>query len=469
MARRLFPGWMALLSAASVVLALRPLGANDAPAGGPAATLWTFEADVTPPLGHRLLTGLRKPATAVDEPLLARGFVLIPSGQPALVYCAVDWAEIRNDAYDRWRDALAEAAGTTRERVLVSALHPHDAPLADLTAQRLLEKAHVDGQIIDLEFHERAVQGAADALRQGRERARTVTHVGVGAAAASGLASNRRYLRPDGTPSYGRYSAGGSDEARTAPEGDIDPLVRSLSFWDGDTPLVVLSTYATHPMSVYGTSRISPDFPGRARALRQVKTPQALQIYAAGASGNITVGKFNDGRIESREVFAERLASAMEAAYDGRVMTPLERIAFRTLPLTLDPRAATEFSAESLQAKLEDSGDPHGQELAALGLSWRRRCEPGQPIDVPAIDLGPAQILLLPAEIYVEYQLFAQALRPDQSILTIGYGECGPGYIPVERAWDEGDENLRGWCWVAPGQQPRIESLLRELLGAAAQ
>jgi hypothetical protein len=102
-----------------------------------------------------------------------------------------------------------------------------------------------------------------------------------------------------------------------------------------------------------------------------------------------------------------------------------------------------------------------------MGLSWRKRVASGQPIDMPVIDLGPAQLILLPAEIYVEYQLAAQALRPDRFVMAIGYGECAPGYIPIERAWQEGDENLRDWCWVAPGMQPRIELLMKTLLRGA--
>ena len=35
----------------------------------------------------------------------------------------------------------------------------------------------------------------------------------------------------------------------------------------------------------------------------------------------------------------------------------------------------------------------------------------------------PAQLVLLPAESYVEYQLLAQKLRPDDFVLVMGYGE----------------------------------------------
>ena len=53
---------------------------------------------------------------------------------------------------------------------------------------------------------------------------------------------------------------------------------------------------------------------------------------------------------------------------------------------------------------------------------------------MPVLDFGMAQLLLLPGESYVEYQLLAQEPRPDSFVVTMGYGECAPGYIPTEQA-----------------------------------
>src|SRR5688572_11161661 len=81
--------------------------------------LASFTTDVTPPLGHALMGGGIAPAQRIDDPLFAHGFVLSNGGNP-IVFVAVDWCEIRNDAYDRWRAVLAKAARTTRERVLAT-------------------------------------------------------------------------------------------------------------------------------------------------------------------------------------------------------------------------------------------------------------------------------------------------------------------------------------------------------------
>jgi hypothetical protein len=61
-------------------------------------------------------------------------------------------------------------------------------------------------------------------------------------------------------------------------------------------------------------------------------------------------------------------------------------------------------------------------------------------------------------------QLLAQQLRPDSFVCVAGYGECAPGYIPIERAWVEDDTNLHDWCWVAPGAEQRMTTALEAAL-----
>ncbi|MBP6600605.1 MAG: hypothetical protein KA250_02295 [Verrucomicrobiales bacterium] len=432
--------------------------------------LATFSADVTPPLGHTLFTGRWKPAEAIESPLEARGWVLLPpgkSGEKPIVCCVVDWSEIRNDAYDRWRDALAEAAGTTRERTFVSTIHQHDTPLADLEAQRILEAAGSKHQVIDLEFHEKIVVRVATALRESLASAEKITHLGTGRGRVEQIASNRRYQLADGTVRYNRMSSTHDLSARRAPEGEIDPFVSALSFWNADHAIAVLSVYATHPMSYYGNGIVGSDFPGIARAARQTAAPGTFQIYASGCSGNVTAGKFNDGSPENRPILAKRLEEGMAAALAATKRVPLSSMEFRLERVRLEPRESRGFSVAELQAVIASDGDARAHGMAALGLSWRARADdPAYDIDLPALKLndGSVNLLLLPGEIYVEYQLAAQAMAPDAFVMTLGYGESAPGYLPIERAWAENDSNLGDWCWVAPGMEERMKAAIRSLL-----
>lgn len=428
--------------------------------------LATFSADVTPPIGSPLFAV--RPAKQIVDPLFARGFVLL-GGERPVVLCAVDWLEIRNDAHDRWREALADAAETTRERVLLTSVHQHDAPIADLEAQRIIERAGVDSQVIGLEFHERCVQRAATALKDSLPRSRPVTHLGLGQAKVEKIASNRRIVRPDGTIDHGRGSAsGGNPLYRDADEGALDPWLKTISFWRDGQPLAALSSYATHPMSYYGQGEVSADFPGLARARRQADDAGVFQIYASGCSGNVTAGKYNDGSRENRPILAGRLYQGMLAAWEATRRQPLARLAFRSVPLRLEPRQSPGFTEADLKKTLlEKTATPFSAFAkcrAALGLSWLKRAAAGQPIDVAALDFGPAQIILLPAEAYVEYQLYAQSVRPESFVMALGYGESAPGYIPIDRAWEENDSNLRDWCWVAPGAEKVMKEAVRTAL-----
>jgi hypothetical protein len=145
----------------------------------------------------------------------------------------------------------------------------------------------------------------------------------------------------------------------------------------------------------------------------------------------------------------------------------IEQVEFRNMPMTLDVRSSTGFSETELRDRLkEEPKDKLGfrQCLAALGLSWQKRVAAGQPIDVPVVDFGGAAVLLLPAESYVEFQLAAQKIRPDDFILVAGYGECGSGYIPFERAWQENDGNLSDWCWIDPGGEKKMHVAIEKAL-----
>jgi hypothetical protein len=452
---------------ALLLLALAPLllGTTARAADKPAFRLATFSADVTPPLGHPCMGGGVAPAARIDDPLFANGLVLLGQGPP-IVLVGVDWCEIRNDAYERWRTVLAKAAGTTPERVLVASLHQHDAPVADLEAQRLLEQHRAAGKICDRDFHEQAVQRVARALRASLRRPRRITHFGTGRAKVDRVASNRRTLGADGKPSYGRMSATRDATLRGRPEETVDPWLRTLSFWDGDQPVAAVSCYAVHPMSYYGKGDVSSDFVGLARKRRQADDPKVFQIYLSGCSGNVVAGKYNDGATENRPVLADRIYQAMRAAWQGTERRPLVRLDFRRVRLRLEPRGGAGFTVADLEKRLTSDKRPFGQCLAALGLSWRKRADAGHKIDVPALDFGAAQFVLMPAEAYVEFQLLAQKLRPDVFVVVAGYGECAPGYIPIERAWREGDGNLDDWCWVAPGAERAMTDALNQVLRA---
>jgi hypothetical protein len=381
-----------------------------------------------------------------------------------VVLVAVDWCELRNGAYDHWREALAKAAGTNRERVLVSCLHQHDAPVCDSGAQDLLDQVGLQNELYDREFHAACLERVSLAVTECLKKTRPVTHIGLGQAKVEKVASSRRVVTGNGKIDFNRYSSSGGDSFHsTAPDGLIDPYLKTVSFWNGDEPLLAISSYATHPMSYYGRGGVSADFVGLARRLHQRDDQKVFQIFVTGCSGDVTAGKYNDGSPAMRPLLADRLHQGMKAAWANTKRQPLEKVAFRSQPLELPFHEGAEFTKSALEKILNDpEAKTSDRILVAMSLSSRKRIDKGQAIDLPCLDLGPANLVVLPGEAFVGFQLLAQELRPDSFVMAIGYGECWPGYIPTQFAFEDGFNH--DWRWVSPGCEKRIKAALVQVL-----
>lgn len=429
----------------------------------PKYRLASFSADVTIPLNHRCMGILPTKSKKIVDRLYAHGFVLLGAEQP-IVFCAVDWCEIRNGAYDQWRDALAAAAGTSRQRVLVASLHQHDAPVVDRGAAKLLAEVGLAGELYDESFHDETVRRVAQALKESLADSVPVTHVGTGQAKVEKIASNRRVVYPDGRVSFGRGSRSGASPFHAEqPEGLIDPYLKTLSFWNGDTPVLALHSYATHPMSYYGRGEVTSDFVGLARERRQRDDFSIQQIYASGCSGDVTAGKFNDGSHAARLLLVDRLYRAMVAAWKETKRVPLEQVDFRHAKLELPYSEHPSLRKAALTAALHNKQlTVEKRILAAMSLSSRQRVEAGHHIDLPCVDLCRAKLVLFPGEAFLGYQLMAQQMQPDAFVMSIGYGECWPGYIPTKAAFDDRFHDV--WLWVGRGSEAKIRAALRSVL-----
>jgi len=423
-----------------------------------------FSVDATPPVGTPLAYD---PNLGTLHPLSCRGIVLIGKERP-IVLCAVDWIAISNEGQTAFRNALAKAAGTDPDRVAVHVLHQHDAPRCDLTTEALLKERGLEGRFYDSPFALEVIARAAAAVKVATEKARPVTHIGLGQAEVERVASNRRIVGIDGKVQYVRFTACTDPKIRAMPAGTIDPLLRAISFWNGDEAVAVLTYYATHPQSYYRKGLCTPDFPGLARDQRQDATT-IPHIHFDGAGGNIGAGKWNDGSHENRQALADRMADGMARAWKATVKTPIkpEDVAWRKVPVALPPAAHLDEAA--LLKTLDDPKQPAvDRASAARKLVWLRRCLKGETIDVTCLVVGRARVLHMPGELFVEYQLAASAVRPDLFVAMAAYGEGAPGYIGTEVAYAQGGyETSERASQVAPGVEKVLINAINQLLRRA--
>jgi len=444
------------VSFAAIVTVLTPCPMVGHAAENKPLRISTFKVDATPPVGSPLCDGAVLPVQTVEDPLSARGLILLADGEP-IVLCAVDWVGVGNAGYDAWRKALADAAGTSPHRVALHTLHQHDAPGCDFLAEKLLADAKFSGAMFNVEFARRTIDATAAAVRESLKNPRTVTHLGLGRAKVDRVAANRRVLGEDGKVKHVRWSFTDNAEARAAPEGDIDPWMQSVSFWDGDKPLVDVTYYATHPQSWHNRGAVSGDTIGLARAQRERETPEVTHIHFNGASGNVTVGKYYDGTRESRAELASRLADGMRASWKDVKRRPINaaEVGWRFEPVELP--VSPWMVEKELQTTLADATKGSKERVrCAMDLAWMTRCKEKQPIDLSCLRLGTVYVLHMPAELFIEYQLAAQRMRPEDTVLMAAYGDYGAGYIGTEISYTQGGYETG----IASRTAPQVEQVL---------
>lgn len=395
----------------------------------------TFDLDVTPPVGSMMAYD---PVRRIGElGLRCRGIVISGSGKP-IVLCAFDWIGIANESHDAFRNVLAEAAGTTPERVAVHCLHQHDAPRSDFTAEQLLHHAGAtDLGSLESSFQRATLEKLEQVVQVALTKAQEITHVGFGSAMVQQVASNRRLLGPDGNVKATRYTTCRDEALRAEPEGTIDPELNCIVFYHDQQPVASLTYYACHPQSYYRTGVPSPDFPGIARIIRGQDTPGTMHLHFNGAGGNIGAGKYNDGNKANRLILAARVADAMKDAFENAEPFPVDAdsVDWTVAPVALPP--APHLNRENLQSQIQ-SGTAVERQAAAANLAWLGRCQSGHEILLGCLSIGDIRVLHMPGELFVEYQLAAKKMDPDLQVAMAAYGDYGPGYIGTEIAYGQG-------------------------------
>ena len=423
--------------------------------------LATFRFDVTPPKGHSLCGGWIRPVVGVDDPLEAMGYVLLGIGKP-IVVCAVDWTGLANSAHIQWRKALADAAKTTIDRVAVQCVHQHNAPFACMDAQAIVQEQGDLPDIVNPVFFDRCLKNAGDAVTKSLKKTTPVTHIAHGEARVEKVAANRRIIGLNGKLISQRGSSSRKPEHHRFPEGLIDPMLKTVAFYNGNKKLVASHFYACHPMSYYGDGRVSADFCGLARRRMQKQEPDCLHLYFNGCGGNIGAGKYNNGSKEARIELTQRMFDGITTSNATLKPEPIRSFAWETEDILppLDPR----FNEEQLLVGIRNKTNRVvARNRPSYTVAFIRRVKEGIPITLSSLHVNDISMLHLPAESFIEYQLRAQAIAPNRFVACAAYGDGGPWYIPVKEAYPQGGYAV-GVAWCSPQIDPLMSNGIQTLL-----
>lgn len=420
----------------------------------PVYRLATFQADVSPPLGKQVDIGFRKETVEIEHPALLKG-ILLEAGTERYVLAAIDYSGLCNDSHLWLRQRLAEGAETQPEFVALQAVHQHTTVCLDANAAALLYADQPELLQGMRDFEEEIGQRVAGAVRAARSQLRPVRELGVSRGRVEQVASNRRLPLPDGRI-QARMSSTRDPQLQALPEGNIDPWLRTITFYGDAQPLAQLHYYATHPQSYYGDQRCTWDVPGIARERLQQETG-VFQVYFTGCAGDVAMGKYNEGTPEARALLAERLYQGMRASLKSIAREPAQPLFWKSEELTFPLREAAPFTAEACRQVLQRPDAPFGQRLkAAMCAAWIDRVAAGFPVQACSLQTGSLRLLHLPGEPFVMYQQFAQSHRPDHFVCVAGYGDCAMWYLGPDHIYTDQGGYEQSWSFAGP-----CEALLR--------
>lgn len=420
-----------------------------------------FKVDVTCPLEHPLCGGWIKPASKIGTPLYCIGCVLQGPEAPVVLAC-LDWTGVLNQAHVDFTKVIAKAAHTTPERVALHCVHQHNAPFVDTMAQQCVAEQKNLPSSVDVKWFEQVQQKVAKAIEESLTRLQKVTHIQHGSAKVEKVASNRRIIGADGKISGWRASSCKDAKLRDAPEGEIDPWLRTVSFWNEDAKLISIHYYAVHPMSYYGDGVVNADFVGLARE-KCSQDDGVPHLYFTGCSGNVAAGKYNDGQPERRAELAERIHKAMVESDHELNREVLNHWEWRSKPVHLPPRA--DLNEEAIRKVIGNAKESNANRIrAAMQLSYLKQHQARVPIILNGMLINRhIRLIHLPGECFVEYQNYARYQLAEAIICCAAYGDGGPWYIPTAAAYPQGGYEVTA-SWVSPESEVILQEGIKHFL-----
>ena len=396
--------WTRREFAASTLAGVASLTLSGAAAAGKKSTDPTLRAGaaetvVSPPAEGTYLIGPGK-SEGVSDDLYARAFVL-DDGTKKLCLITTDLLGFDFAYNDVLVAAVSKATSIPKQNIAINASHTHNAPLTipwgswDKKKATAWHKA-LPGKLAAI------AKKSVNALVPARIRySREPTQIGF----------NRRMPAAHGVT------------MAPNPNGAIIPWTDTVTVDNLDGKhIAIFYTFAAHPVIVHGASpRITADYPGfAAQMLNKHSGGNGVMMFGQGCGGNINGFPLRSG-IEAAKAAGRDLAHAVgRAVRNGGTPIKGQSLAHLatefTLPLADPPPAS---KCRELVASNQGDRKTRYQELLAIAESGKQKS-----VRVPVRGFAVGSelaFLMLPHEMFAEYQLYAEEVSPFKHTIVLAY------------------------------------------------
>ena len=410
-----------------------------------------YEADITPSIGmERPATYYKLFHSKIHDPLKVRACVL-DDGNMQVAMVGLDAGVVTHRTAGKARLMVKQSCGIPEKNVLIAASHTHaGGPLWGLSGEELKDAPALIRRLaldesccLNADYEQHVIGQITSAVNMAKQRLQTVT-LSVGIGREDKAVFNRRFKLKTGR--MATHPGKGNPDI-VSPAGPIDPDVGVIAAWDQkDELLGCIVNYACHG-TCYGDGVSADWIYYLEKTVRGVMGSNATVVFLNGACGDVTqVDNRSLRPMESGEKWARHVGTRVGAEV-LKVLVSSEKgedfkLAARSETIRLKIRKPSRKS-------LEDARKLCGRMMGApekttefhfakerLVLDWMLLKSGTKPVEIQAIQIGPAVILANPAEYFCQYgmDIKRQSPFPCTFVVELANGCCG--YVPTADSFD---------------------------------
>lgn len=409
--------------------------------------------DITPDIGMEQPGGYGKAFHRIKhDPCKARAAVF-DDGQSAVAIVGIDALIIRRPTVSAARKAIAQKTGMAENAILIAASHSHSAGptgmvlpgeydhVSDLVKSLAYEKS----SCANAEFLARVEKAIIEAVVEAHAN-RTDAKAAAGFGNEGTVSFNRRFRMKSGLSAT---HPGQLNPDIVEPAGPIDPKVGVIGAWNKEGKLMgCIVNFACHATTgpggtsadyicyiekviqgFYGESAVVVFVPGMSGDVTQVDNQLPWEIRQSGEAISMRVGG---------KVGAEALKTLLAIQPSAGTLAPL---AAQTNVLQIKRRSPSPARLEKCLA-IASKDPPKGldqtewtfaKEIVMLDAIIKK--EPVAPVEVQALQVGPAVFLACPAEYFCQYGLELKKGSKFPFTFPVSLANDCVGYVPTEEAF----------------------------------
>lgn len=408
-----------------------------------------YKIDITPPIGIDLAGyfNVRKADSILDN--LYSKVVILKDSKTEVAIVSCDLCVIPRDMVLKIRNLASRWSGIYKENIMITSTHTHTGPVTTG-----LLAGDMDSSYIDI-----LTRKIATSIAMAKKNIKEAV-VSIGRTAAKELVFNRRYVMKDGSVVT---NPGKLNPNIVKPAGPVDPEVLIVLIEDKiGIPIALLINFANHVDTIGGTA-ISADYPGIIAKILNMYIGDIPVLFFPGAEGDINHIdiKSPDPQIGYNE--AERIGKTLAE----KILESLNKVTsidpnlkVKSCKLKIPIRKPTPDDVNNARLILESrETDSSYKDLTAFELAkgnieiervyareviiLSEQDKDVEELELQGISLGDLVFLGIPGEPFVEIGLAIKKKSPFNytaiMALTNGYS----GYIPTEKAFDEGGYEIR--------------------------